>query len=85
LSGSFNIAGDASLTSVARRGEGLTGAWLREVLITAELNALQDGSDVIRDFDLERALNDVNDRRAICREPTEISMPNCSDMSELYA
>lgn len=85
LSDSFNIAEDASIASVARRSNGLTGAWLREVLITAELNAKQDGSEVIRDFDLERALNDVNDRRAICREPTEISMPNCSDMSELYA
>ena len=85
LSDSFNIAEDASIASIARRSDGLTGAWLREVLITAELNAKQDGSDVIQDFDLERALDDVNERRAICREPTEISIPNCSDMSELYA
>ena len=85
LSDSFNIAEDASIASIAGRSNGLTGAWLREVLITAELNAKQGGSEVIRDFDLEQALSDVHDRRAICREPTEISMPNCSDMSELYA
>ncbi len=85
LSESFNIAEDANIASIVRRSNGLTGAWLREVLITAELNAKQDSSEVIRDFDLEEALDDVNNRRVICREPTEISMPNCSDMSELYA
>ena len=84
LSSSFNLAEDASIDILSRRSEGLTGAWLREVLITAELNAKQNGSDIIRDIDLERGLEEVNCRRETCREPTEISIPNCSTMSELY-
>ena len=65
------------INGLAKKTEGLTGAWIREVCQTALIFAITDSREEIEVEDLEESLKDVLSRRGMAYVPT----PKLSDFN----
>ena len=63
------------IDKVASKSEGLSGAWIREVVQTSMIEAISHDRDEILAEDLEEGLKDVLQRRGMAYKPT----PRLSD------
>ena len=68
--------GKSVISSVAKKSEGLSGAWVREVVQCALIEAIYEGKDKLCGRNLETGLADVLKRRGMAYQPT----PNLSDV-----
>ena len=68
--------GESVISSVAKKSEGLSGAWVREVVQCALIEAIYEGKDKLCGRNLETGLADVLKRRGMAYQPT----PNLSDV-----
>ncbi len=64
------------ISAVAKKSEGLSGAWLREVIQSSLIEAIYEGKEQIGVKNLEDGLVDVLKRRGMAYQPT----PNLSDL-----
>ena len=59
-----------AIDRIASKSNGLSGAWIREVVQTAMIEAISAGREEIETSDLEYGLKDVLDRRGMAYKPT---------------
>jgi len=64
------ITGKKVIDGIASKSSGLSGAWIREVIQTAMIEAISSGRDEIEPSDLEFGLKDVLQRRGMAYKPT---------------
>jgi len=62
---------DQSIDKVATKSSGLSGAWIREIVQTAMIEAISEGREEIVASDLEYGLKDVLERRGMAYKPTQ--------------
>ncbi len=73
------------LSEVVRKSEGLSGAWVREIVQSAFIEAIYDGRAKLNSNDLQKALNDVLSRRGMAYQSTQnLSHRIDSRNTELY-
>ena len=58
------------IAAVAKKSEGLSGAWLREVIQCSLIEAIYEGKERIGVKNLEDGLVDVLKRRGMAYQPT---------------
>ena len=58
------------ISEVAKKSEGLSGAWLREVIQCSLIEAIYEGKEEIGVKNLEDGLVDVLKRRGMAYQPT---------------
>ena len=58
------------ISAVAKKSEGLSGAWLREVIQCSLIEAIYEGKEEIGVKNLEDGLVDVLKRRGMAYQPT---------------
>ena len=58
------------IDKVSSKSEGLSGAWIREVVQTAMIEAISNDREEILACDLEEGLKDVLMRRGMAYKPT---------------
>lgn len=56
--------------TLVRQSDGLTGAWMREVVQSALIEAAMDNREVVRESDLNSSISDVLDRRGLAYKST---------------
>ena len=56
--------------TLVRQSDGLTGAWMREVVQSALIEAAMDNREVVRESDLKSSISDVLDRRGLAYKST---------------
>ena len=56
--------------TLVRQSDGLTGAWMREVVQSALIEAAMDGREKVRESDLKSSISDVLDRRGLAYKST---------------
>ena len=54
-----------AIEKLAKSSDGLTGAWLREIIHTALISSIADERDIITKDDLKSALKDILKRRGM--------------------
>ena len=64
------------ISAVAKKSEGLSGAWLREVIQCSLIEAIYEGKEEIGVKNLEDGLVDVLKRRGMAYQPT----PNLAEL-----
>ena len=65
-----NITESEAIERIASKSNGLSGAWIREVVQTAMIEAISAGREEIQASDLEYGLKDVLNRRGMAYKPT---------------
>ena len=59
-----------AIERIASKSSGLSGAWIREVVQTALIEAISNGREEIEVSDMEFGLKDVLERRGMAYKPT---------------
>jgi ATP-dependent 26S proteasome regulatory subunit len=67
-----------TLTEISRKSEGLSGAWVREVVQSAFIEAIYQGRERLNAKDLQEGLADVLKRRGMAYQST----PNLAQVIE---
>ena len=67
-----------TLTEISRKSEGLSGAWVREVVQSAFIEAIHQGRERLNAKDLQEGLADVLKRRGMAYQST----PNLAQVIE---